>query len=69
MFEILPLYGILHSVDEAIKCCYTNTTALVITPDGETTSFDIVTEVLQGDTLAPFLFIVVRPLSLARQYK
>ena len=57
MFEIL--YGIPHSIVEAIKCLYTNTTALVITPDGETTYFDIVTGIVQGDTLAPFLSIVL----------
>ena len=32
LFEILPLYGIPHSIVEAIKCLYTITTALVITP-------------------------------------
>ena len=59
MFEILPLYGIPHSIVEAVKCLYTNTSALVLTPDGETTFFNIEAGVLQGDTLAPFLFIVV----------
>ena len=29
-----------------------------ISPDGDTEYFDIVTEVLQGDTLAPYLFII-----------
>ena len=38
---------------------YTNTKAKVISPDGETEMFDITTGVLQGDTLAPFLFIIV----------
>ena len=59
MFEILPLYGIPPIIIEAIKAMYTNTTATIITPDGETTFFDIVAGVLQGDTLAPFLFIIV----------
>ena len=27
-------------------------------PDGDTEYFDIVAEVLQGDTLAPYLFII-----------
>jgi len=38
---------------------YTNTEARVISPDGETELFDITAGVLQGDTLAPFLFIIV----------
>jgi hypothetical protein len=29
------------------------------TPDGDTETFEILAEVLQGDTLAPFLFIIV----------
>ena len=36
-----------------------NTEATVVTPDGETEFFKISTEVLQGDTLAPFIFIIV----------
>ena len=43
----------------AIKVLYTNTIAKVLTPDGETEQFDILAGVLQGDTLAPFLFIMV----------
>ncbi|XP_020903545.1 uncharacterized protein LOC110241963 [Exaiptasia diaphana] len=38
---------------------YTNTRARVSTPDGVTEQFDISAGVLQGDTLAPFLFIIV----------
>ena len=38
---------------------YEQTRALVLTPDGETSSFDIIAGVLQGDTLAPYLFIIV----------
>ena len=30
-----------------------------MTPDGETDPIDIMAGILQGDTLAPFLFIVV----------
>ena len=59
MFKILPLYGIPEPIITAIKVLYTNTKALVITPDGETQPFDISAGVLQGDTLAPFLFIIV----------
>ena len=59
MFEILRLYGIPTETIEAIKVLYTNTRSSIITPDGETESFDILSGILQGDTLAPFLFIIV----------
>ena len=59
MFEILPLYGISPPIVNAIKALYINTTASIITPDGETDFFKIIAGVLQGDTLAPFLFIIV----------
>ena len=38
---------------------YSNTKAKVISPDGATKMFDITAGVVQGDTLAPFLFIIV----------
>ena len=38
---------------------YTGTKAPVINPDGMTELFDILAGVLQGDTLAPYLFIIV----------
>ena len=59
MFQILPLYGIPDEIIKAIKVLYTNTKAKVLTTDGETELFDILAGVLQGDTLAPFLFILV----------
>ena len=37
---------------------YRNTKVKVCSPDGDTDYFDIVTGVLQGDTLAPYLFII-----------
>ena len=37
---------------------YRNTRSIVRSPDGDTTFFEITTGVLQGDTLAPFLFII-----------
>ena len=37
---------------------YENTSALVMTPEGNTDLFPIGTGVLQGDQLAPFLFII-----------
>ena len=59
MFEILALYGFPDKIIKAIKALYSNTKAKVITPDGETDLFDIVAGVLQGDTLAPLLFVTV----------
>ena len=37
---------------------YKNTKVKVHSPDGDTDYFDIVAGVLQGDTLAPYLFII-----------
>ena len=37
---------------------YKNTKAKVLSPDGDTDYFDIVSGVLQGDTLTPYLFII-----------
>ena len=42
----------------AIMILYKNTEVKVRSPDGDTDCFDIVAGVLQGDTLAPFLFII-----------
>ena len=44
---------------DAIRLLYTNNSATVLSPDGETKPFDIKAGILQGDTLAPFLFIIV----------
>ena len=59
MMKILKAYGIPPNLLNAINNMYTNTRAKVVTPDGETEEFNILAGVLQGDTLAPFLFIIV----------
>ena len=59
MFEILSLYGIPKKIIHAVRAMYTSTKAKVVSPDGDTDLFDIHAGVLQGDTLAPFFFIVV----------
>ena len=59
MLEILVLHGIFEQIIKAIQVLYTNTTAAIYTPDGETQQIDIKAGILQGDTLAPFLFILV----------
>ena len=59
MFEILEPYGIPNETIVAIKVMYTDTSSTILTTDGETPSFPILAGILQGDTLAPFLFIIV----------
>ena len=59
MCKILSAYGIPIKIVSAIKSMYETTWAKVISPDGETEAFKIQAGVLQGDTLAPFLFIIV----------
>ena len=66
MMRILKAYGIPPNLLQAIKKMYTNTKAKVISPDGETESFDITAGVLQEDTLAPFLFIIVLDYALRK---
>ena len=59
MFEILELYGIPNEITMTIKVMYTDTSSTILTTDGETPSFPILAGILLGDTLAPFLFIIV----------
>ena len=59
MIKILKAYGIPPTLLRAIETMYTSTKAKVVSPDGETELFDITAGVLQGDTLAPFLFVIV----------
>ena len=58
MIKILRAYGVPPNLLRAIETMYRNTSAKVVTPDGESEEFRIHTGVLQGDTLAPFLFII-----------
>ena len=59
MLLILKAYGIQEELVTAISIMYEDTSAKVITPDGETETFSILAGVLQGDTLAPYLFVIV----------
>ena len=56
--QILLAYGIPKETVAAITILYRNTKVKVRSPDGDTDYFDIIAGVLQGDTLAPYLFII-----------
>ena len=58
MEQILLGYGLLKETVTAIMMLYKNTKVKVHSPDGDTDYLDIVTGVLQEDTLAPYLFII-----------
>ena len=58
MEQILLAYGIPKETVAAITILYRNTKMKVRSPDGDTEFFDIVAGVLQGDTLALYLFII-----------
>ena len=58
MEQILLAYGIPKETVAAITILYRNTKVKVRSPDGDTEYFDIVAGVLQGDTRAPYLFII-----------
>ena len=58
MEQILLAYGLPKETVAAITIHDRNTKVKVRSPDGDTEYFDIVAGVLQGDTLAPYLFII-----------
>lgn len=66
MFEILRHYGIPSNIVQAIQAIYKNSKSAVLVEGKQTAEFDVTTGVLQGDTLAPFLFIIVMDYVLNR---
>ena len=58
MEQILLTYGLPKETVTAIMMLYRNTKVKVRSLDGNTDYFNIVATVLQGDTLAPYLFII-----------
>ena len=58
MRKILLAYKIPEVTVKAIMMLYTFTSSMVRAPDGDTDLFEITSGVLQGDTLAPYLFII-----------
>ena len=58
MEKILLAYSLPKETVAAITILYRNTKVKVHSPDGDTEYFNIVAGVLQGDILAPYLFII-----------
>ena len=59
MFAVLRHYGIPEAVVNAISTLYNNSKSAVMVDGNISDPFEISTGVLQGDVLAPFLFIVL----------
>ena len=57
MEKTLLGYGIPKEIVTAMKILYRNTKLMVRSPDGDTEFFNILAGTLQGDALAPFLFV------------
>ena len=57
MEKILLAFGLPKETIAVIMVLYKNTKVKVHSPDGDT-DFDVVTSVLQRDTLIPYLFII-----------
>ena len=68
MMRILKAYNIPPKLLAVIEKMYENTRAKVISPDGETDFFEIKAGVLQGDTLAPYLFAIVLDFVLRKTF-
>ena len=58
MEQILLAYGLPKETVAAITILYWNTKVKIRSPDWDTEYFDNVAGVLQGDTLAPYFFII-----------
>ena len=58
MKKILKLYGLPDKVVEQIHCMYLGSRSQVRVDGEQSSCFPIDTGVLQGDTLAPFLFVI-----------
>ena len=66
MRKILLAYKIPEETVKGTMMLYTNTSSMVRSPDGDTHLFEITSGVLQGDTLAPYLFIICLDYALRR---
>ena len=59
MFAVPRHYGIPEAVVNAISVLYENSKSAVMVDGGLSDPFEVTTGVLQGDVLAPFLFVVL----------
>ena len=59
MLKILRHYGVPESIVQAISVLYCNSKSTVIVDGMLSDLFDVITGVLQGDVLAPFIFIII----------
>jgi len=59
MFSVLRHYGIPQTIVDAIQVLYTNSSSAVMVDGSISEPFNVTTGVLQGDVLAPFLFIIL----------
>ena len=66
--EILKAYGVPIGIADAVNMMYTNTTAPVLSPDGDTEFLEILARSLQGDPLAPYLFIIALDYATRQAY-
>ena len=56
--KVLLAYVIPQEIVNAIAMLYKDFKSMVRSPDGDTDFFNITSGVLQGDTLAPYLFVI-----------
>jgi len=66
MFKIIDTYSIPLRLRDSIKLIYQNLQAKVCSPDGDTDLFKMLAGVMQGDTLAPFLFVIILDYALRK---
>ncbi len=59
MFSVLRHYGIPKAVVDAIQVLYKDSNSAVMVDGSISASFQVTTVVLQGNVLAPFLFIIL----------
>lgn len=59
MFDILNHYGVLTKIVVAIEAIYHNSCSVILVDGNTFEEFNVTTGVLQGDTIAAFLFIIV----------